>query len=252
MTTVLISPAHSNRDLTEKLENIGARCLAWPTLQFAPPTDDLRLREAIENLFGYDWLILKSAHAAEYFLAQFLQVNPAEALDTLRVLAVGQETVARVGEFQIHVDIALERFAGNNIYDAIRSYVGDDDCARLNLLVPSANIIREQFAEQFEEAGARVDSIAAYRTTANSDQLAKLKALLAGDGIDYVFFTNASAVYELGNLFDTDDLPRLLKGVPVVCADQSTIHAANEFGLAQTLTVPETVFSSSAKQTEHK
>ena len=124
--------------------------------------------------------------AAEYFLRAFLQSYPAEALDTSRVVAVGANTAAKAGEFRIHVDIALERFATGDIYDAIKSYVGDNDCARLNLLVPSAKLIREAFEEQFEAAGARVDSVAAYRTTSGQAEEARsdLESLAANDFSD--------------------------------------------------------------------
>jgi uroporphyrinogen-III synthase len=113
--------------------------------------------------------------------------------------------------------------------------MGDGGTAHLNVLVPSANLHRELFADQLAEAGARVDPVAAYRTCANPDQLARLTALFAGGGIDSVTFTSASAIDQFACLFDTDDLPRLLNGVLVFCIDQATANAAKEFGLPQML-----------------
>jgi uroporphyrinogen-III synthase len=110
------------------------------------------------------------------------------------------------------------------------------------VLVPNARIGRECFEELLEADGARVDSVTAYRTCCHADELAKLKALTNGGGIDCVAFTSAAAINELACLFDTDDLPRLLTGVAVVCSDQTTSRMASEFGLAQTLTPSETSF----------
>ncbi len=79
----------------------------------------------------------------------------------------------------------------------------------------------------------------AYRTCSNTNQLTKLKTLIAGGGIDCVVFTDDAAVDEFARVFDTDDLPVLLSGVTVICGDQSTAHAAGAFGLAQLLVAAE-------------
>ena len=240
MTNVLLSPDASDRELATALEKSGVRVWTWPLLAIGAPADDSSLREAIENVFGYDWLILKNARAADYFIRSFLAEHPPEELDELRVLAIGSETCDKTSELHIHVDIAVERFATNKVYGEIQSYVGDVEIARLNVLVPNASSSRECFEELLEADGARVDSVTAYRTCSHSDELAKLKALINGGGIDCLAFTGASALNELACLFDTDDLPRLLTGVAVICRDQTTAEAASEFGLAQTLTPSET------------
>jgi uroporphyrinogen III methyltransferase/synthase len=235
MSTVLVSPADSNQAFSETLAQSGVRCLSSPRLQAGTPWDDSQLREAIENIFGYDWLILKNPRAAEYFVRTFLEDHRQDELDELRILTIGSETCEQANRFQIHVDIAIERFATGTVYDAFKNYVGDVEPARLNVMIPNANISRELFEEQLEADGARADSVAVYRTCSNSDELTKLKALLAGGGIDGVAFSSASSIDEFACLFDTDDLQRLLQGVEVFCADQLTMQVANEFGLTRTL-----------------
>jgi uroporphyrinogen-III synthase len=240
MTNVLLSPDASDRELATALETSGVRAWTWPALTIDSPADDVPLREAIENIFGYDWLIFKNARAADFFTRSFLKEHSRDELDDLRVLSIGSDAANKASEFQIHIDMAFERFATDKVYDDVKSYVGEVELARLNLLVPNANVSRELFEEQLEAAGARVDSVTAYRTCTNSDQLAKLQALLAGGGIDCVAFTKASTINEFASLFDTDDLPRLLSEVTVVCGDQSTAGAAKEFGLMQVHTAAET------------
>ena len=235
MISVLIPPDSSNQDLAVQLENSGARVLTWPGLETNAAFDDSQLREAIENIFGYDWLIFKNARAVEHFMRGFLEARPLAELDDLRVLAIGSDSTETTAEFHVHVDITLERFATDRVFDEIQSYVAESGLAHLNILVPSANLRREFFEDQLADAGARVDSVVAYRTCDNPDQLTKLTALLAGGGIDCVMFTSASAIDQFGCLFDTDDLLRLLNGVVVLCADQTTAVAAKEFGLPHML-----------------
>src|SRR5437870_2464527 len=87
--------------------------------------------------------------------------------------------------------------------------------------------------QALENAGARVDVVAAYRIASPDDSLlAQLRALLVGGGIDYIAFSSTSDVARLAQLFDTNDLSRPLLDVVVACIDQHTKQAAQEFGLS--------------------
>src|SRR5256714_209721 len=78
MISVLLSSSAADCELATSLEKSGARIWAWPALAIDEPDDDSSLSEAINNLFGYDWLILKNAHAADYFLRRFLRDHQPE------------------------------------------------------------------------------------------------------------------------------------------------------------------------------
>src|SRR5215831_1061770 len=144
MINILTSPF--DHELAAALERSGARVSIWPPVKMSAPADDSSMREAIENLFGYDWLILKNLRAAEYFLRAFFLKHNAEELDELRVLTIGSPAAEKFTESQLHVDIMLEEFRHGSIYAEIESYVGDSAAlSRHNLLVPSANITVESF-----------------------------------------------------------------------------------------------------------
>jgi uroporphyrinogen-III synthase len=237
MISVLVSPPDSDRELAATLERSGARVSVWPPVDIDTLADDSVLHEAIENLFGYDWLILKNVYAAEYFLRAFLTRHQAEELDDLRVLTLGPETAEKLAACQVHVDIALDRFSHGQVYGEIERYVGQNSLlARQNLLVPSASVVIESFEDQFANAGARVDSVTAYQTCSDRRELIKLRTLLAGGGIDFVVFTSVSAIAQLATLFDTDDPGRVLNSVKVVCLDRLTSDLAGKYGLLEILT----------------
>ena len=230
-TSILLSPAAAQAGLADELENLGARVLEWPEIRIDAPESCFALDEAIENLFGYDWLILKNEAAAEYFLRRFEGTHQPHELDELKILSIGERTSQALAQAHVHTDIMVDR--SGNVFAALEAYVGD--VKGLNLLIPSANITREKFAEQLQEAGVRVDDVVGYRTCSDTGGLTRLKALITGGGIDWVTFTEASAVEALAALFDTDDLPQLLADVKVVCIDEVTEAAAHQFGLAHTL-----------------
>jgi uroporphyrinogen-III synthase len=236
MISVLLSPYVADRELATSLERAGARVWAWPELAIDNPDNEASLSEAISNLFGYDWLILKHAQAADYFLRRFLTEHQPEELEALRVLTIGPEAAEKASELHVHVDIALDRFSNARLFSEIDSYCDNlQSLARLNFLVPSASVTREHFEQQLEDAGARVDSVATYRTCSDGTKLTELRTLLIGGAVDCLAFTNPSAISEFAALFDTDDLGRLLAGVAIACRDTATNAAANEFGLTETL-----------------
>ena len=233
MISILLSPGEENYELIIELERVGAKAIKWPLIKIGPPDNSSGLDEAIENLFGYDWLVLKNPNVARCFLHRFAELNhQPDELDNLRLCVIGEDAAALIRESHIHIDIEIE--SSNQTFAAIESYVGDSMSA-LNLLAPSANVTRELFQNQLEEAGARVDSVTAYRTTFDPQALAQLNALLIGGGVDCLLFRNTAEISDFGQLFDTDNLARILHETSVICADQSAQTAAVEFQLIQTL-----------------
>lgn len=229
-----------DRELVATVERAGLRVSTWPQVQITALAETASLHEAIDNLFGYDWLILKNVRAAEYFLRAFFLKHRAEELDDLRVLTIGRQTAAKVAAAQVHVDIALEEFQQGTVYREIESYIGEtSSLRRQNLLVPSATITFESFEDSLMNAGARVDAVTVYQTCSDKRELIRLRTLLTGGGIDIVVFTSTSAIVEFADLFDTDDLGRVLAGMAVLCLDRMTGDLADKYSLSETLLPPE-------------
>jgi uroporphyrinogen-III synthase len=208
--------------------------LAWPPLNLGPLADHAALDEAIENLFGYDWVIFPTGGSVDFFLQRFLtRGHDVSELDALRVCAISEEAVSRLGESQIHIDVIPDHPTHSAVFEALETYVGGREALQtLNLLIPTAVNARDGFPQILEEAGARVDSVATYRTVASDDSsLTRINALLAGGGIDCIVFKASSEMRDLAQLFGASDLSRVLSGTRVVCADLSALRCAADFGL---------------------
>ena len=91
---------------------------------------------------------------------------------------------------------------------------------------------RDYLPRALDDAGARVDVVAAYRTVApHSSELGRVRALLAGGAVDCITFTSSSTVKNFAQLFDTTDLRELLDGIVIACIGDITSSTAAEYGL---------------------
>ena len=235
--TILVAPDDAQAGgLAGELTRHGARVITWPKIEIIDPESFAALDEAIQNLFGYDWLIFANISAAEFFLRRLQNLgHEISELDAVRVCALDDATRQQLEESHVHVDLLPERPATEGVLGALETYNGGGDSLRgLNFLLPRAANSRDHLQQTLKDAGARVDVVAAYRTAgSHNSELVQLSVLLDGGGIDCVVFTSPASVWAFSQLLDTNDLSRLLRDVAVACADQATTQAAAEFGLRE-------------------
>src|SRR5919197_6593161 len=118
--TVMITRARAQAaEFAALLESFGARVVACPTIEIVAPESYDLLDEAIENLFGYDWLVFTSANAVEHFLRRLEALGrEVGELDSLRVCAVGEATSERLVAAHVHVDVVPQKYQAEGVYAA--------------------------------------------------------------------------------------------------------------------------------------
>lgn len=233
--TIVITRARAQAaEFASDLERLGARVVSCPTIEIVEPESYALLDQALENLYGYDWLIFTSVNGVDHFIRRFESLGrDIDELDELRVCAIGEATAVRLRDARIHVDVVPEHFNAEATFAALEKYVGGrEGLEHLNILLPRAAIARDYLPDALEDAGARVDVVPAYRTVApQTSERGRLEAMLAGGGIDCITFTSASTVGNFAQLFDTTDLSQFLRGVSVACIGDITAATAAEYGL---------------------
>ena len=233
--TVVITRARAQAaEFVSELERYGARVFECPTIEITEPESYALLDEALDNLFGYDWLVFSSTNSVNYFLRRFESTgHEISELDDLRVCAIGDATAERLAEAFVHVDVVPQKFKAEGVFNALEDFVGGRENLRgLNFLIPRATVARDFLPHALEEAGARADVVPVYRTVApENTERRRLEALLAGGGVDCITFTSSSTVKNFAQLFDTSDLGQLLAGVAVACIGDVTAATAAEHGL---------------------
>jgi uroporphyrinogen III methyltransferase/synthase len=232
-TVVITRAASQSADFIAALESYGATVIACPTIQITDPLSYDQLDEAIDHLYGYDWIIFTSANGVDHFLRRLEHANKLVAdLDELRVCAIGEATADKLHDARVHIDLIPSDSKAEGVFTALTEFVGGaEHLSGLNLLLPRAAVGRDYLPNAFEKAGARIDVVTAYRTVVPEDlDRGRLSAMLAGTA-DCIAFTSPSTVKNLALLFDTHDLSESLGGIKVACIGSVTAIAAKEFGL---------------------
>lgn len=232
-TVVVTRAAAQSQEFVTELERYGAAVISCPTIEISDPESYDQLDEAIDQLYGYDWLIFTSTNGVDFFLKRLAQLKKNVAdLDELKVCAVGSATAERLQAAQVHVDVLPSRFKAEGVFEALITFLGGaDQMKNLNMLMPRALSGRDVLPRALQNAGARVDVVTAYRTVipATLDR-GKLAAMLTGSA-DCIAFTSASTVKNLALLFDTNDLSQTLQSLSIACIGDVTAETATQFGL---------------------
>jgi uroporphyrinogen III methyltransferase/synthase len=248
-TVVITRAASQANDFLTELETYGANVIVCPTIEIAEPESYERLDEAIDHLYGYDWLIFTSANAIDFFLRRLHKrgVN-IDQLDEIKVCAIGHASADKLRDAHVHVDVIPSQAKAEGVFAALSEYTGGADQLRgLNILLPRAAVARDYLPKALEDAGARVDVVTAYRTVVPEDlDRGRLSAMLAGSA-DCIAFTSSSTVKNLALLFDTHDLSKILSGVTIACIGDVTAATAEEFGLKAQIQPPQSNVKALAK-----
>ena len=248
-TVVITRAASQAADFVTELENYGASVIVCPTIEIAEPESYERLDEAIDHLYGYDWLIFTSSNAIEFFLRRLKNrgVN-VEQLDEIKVCAIGQASADKLRDAHVHVDVVPAHAKAEGVFAALSEFVGGSEHLHgLNILLPRAAVGRDYLPKALEDAGARVDVVTAYRTVVPADlDRGRLSAMLAGSA-DCIAFTSSSTVKNLALLFDTHDLSKILSGVTIACIGDITAATAAGYGLSVHIQPTESTITNLAK-----
>jgi uroporphyrinogen III methyltransferase/synthase len=232
--TVVITRAQNQADeFVTELEGFGADVVLCPTIEIRELESYERLDEAIEHLYGYDWLIFTSVNGVEYFFKRLKACGrDVSDLDEQKVCAIGEATADSLRDLHVHVDVIPEEFKAEGVFAALERFVGGTRPLKgLNVLIPRASVARDYLPKALEQAGARVDVVAVYRTVLPADlDRGRVAAMLSG-GADCIAFTSSSTVRNLARLFDTQDLSAALAGVVIACIGDITATTAADYGL---------------------
>ncbi|QGZ56068.1 fused uroporphyrinogen-III synthase HemD/membrane protein HemX [Paraburkholderia acidiphila] len=193
-TVVITRPAGQSDGLAGQLAQHGLRTLDFPLISIAPVTDEAPLRGALGALERYALVVFVSPNAVDRAFACYASVSsiwppalPVAVVGPASVAALERHGVAEpehrvvspagVGEEE------PARFDSESLYAALEKTFGANAFAGKRVLIVRGDGGREWLAERLREAGAEVETVAAYRRIVPEPPIAawtQVHALLEG------------------------------------------------------------------------
>jgi len=210
--------------LSEKLRELGADAIEMPATQIAR-LDLGPLRNSIDRIGDYDWLIFTSQNAVAIFWEQLLgRGKDSRALAGLKIAAVGPATAGALLEHGITVDVIPQRFVAEGLLEMLGER---DDVSGSKVLYITAEGARDVLPSGLREMGAELAIIEAYRTIPDGEGAATLARAIEAGKVDLATFTSASAVRGYIDAVGED----LALKVPAASIGPQTSDALREAGI---------------------
>ncbi len=225
--------------MCQLLEDAGAIAVELPAIAIAPPQNLAPLDKAVSRLASYGWVIFTSVNAVDALFERLdIQGKDARAFGSARVGAIGPATAAALERRGIRPDFTPSRSVSSAALEELAAY----DWNGVSVLLPAADIGRDELAEGLSRLGADVARVTAYRTITPPDAAQRTRDAFA-EGIDIVTFTSSSTVRNLLGLLEeggpTFSSPPeggntrggVLSGSLIACIGPVTAATARELGL---------------------
>jgi uroporphyrinogen III methyltransferase / synthase len=210
--------------LAKSLRGLGARVLEFPRLSAAPPAGAPALRNALDSLDGYDWILFTSVTAVDRFWSELRSSGrDARALAGTRFACLGRTTVAALARQGVRADAHAATFDPDRVADALlRGGLGSGS----RVLFPREAGEQSPITGRLLEAGAEVTELAAFAIEADSEQVEGLRERISRGEVDVVVLPSSTAARQVAAAIGAD-----LGAARVIAIGPGTAQTALACGL---------------------
>lgn len=212
--------------LTERLAELGAEVITFPTIEVEPTAQVDVLNAALRRLHTQDWVVFTSANGVDYALdALAAQGRDARAFGAARIACVGPSTAERLRARGLLADLVPKRAVAEGLMDAL----GATPLAGRRFMLLRAEVARDVLPEALMRAGALVEIVPTYRTVAARVDAA-VRHRIARCEADVITFTASSTVRHFTACFSEAELVELRARVVAACIGPVAAEAARAAG----------------------
>jgi uroporphyrinogen III methyltransferase/synthase len=242
-TVVITRPAGQSNELIARLAAAGIATLDFPLIDIAPVTDEAPLRAALASLERYALVVFVSPNAVDHAFARSDAIWP----HALPIGVVGPGSVQALARHGVAApaykvisppsgaDEDTARFDSEGLFAAIDSALDATSLEGKRVLIVRGDGGREWLADRLREAGAEVDTVAAYRRLVPEPSIggwARVHELLAG--VPHVWLLTSSEgvrnLHELAQDHLTADEIAQLKRAALVTPHPRIAQTARALG----------------------
>jgi uroporphyrinogen-III synthase len=254
---VLVGRArHQAGALSRGLRKLGATVLEIPFIEIRKPRSHKPLDSALQNLAGYDWLILTSANGVDALWARLSKLRLTKtSLKHLHIAAIGPATQKAIQRRGAKVDLVPKEYVAESVVRSLRKRVRGK-----RVLLVRAKIARDVIPRELRKAGAHVDVVEAYETVVPESSRTRLRNVLLNPRRrpDVITFTSSSTVRNFVDLLPAGGKrAERLDGIRMASIGPVTSSTLRDLGLrvdvaAEVFTIPGLVEAILQTTREHR
>ncbi|MBD2564010.1 MULTISPECIES: uroporphyrinogen-III C-methyltransferase [Nostoc] len=209
---------------SDRLIALGATVIEMPTLEIGPPSSWEALDDAIAHLSDFDWLILTSTNAIDYFFERLIaQGKDTRALAGIKIAVVGEKTAHCLKQHSLQADFIPPNFVADSLVENF-----PEDLDGKKVLFPRVESGgREVLVKELTLKGAKVIEVAAYQSCCPSGIPPEAKLALQNRKIDVITFASSKTVQFFcqltNNIFSSNsDVSQFLESVCIASIGPQT------------------------------
>lgn len=224
--TVLITRSREQASaLKEKLEDLGAEVVEFPTVAITDPSDYAGLDGQIDNLNIFNWIIFTSVNGVEYFFKRLFKKNKdLRDLKGISIAVIGAATKEKLESFHLKADFMPSDFTSQAIINGLKH----KSISGQRILLPRSQIADEVLSVGLRQLGAEVREVAVYNTIKPEINI----KLLKNKKIGIVTFTSSSTVNNFVSSFSSPkEIKQFFPKTKFASIGPITSKAAKRWGL---------------------
>ncbi len=214
-------------ELADKLQELGACCIQYPTIEIQPLDDYQQVEEAILALQRYDWLVFTSVNGVKYFWKQLELIGlDSRILAGCEVAAIGPATAAALKQRGINADFVPPKYVAESVVKGLleRGIQGK------NVLIPRAKEAREVLPDELGKAGCQVDVLPVYETVLARHAEDDLRTRLEAGEVHCITFASSSTVENFFQLLSPETFRTYSPQPKLACIGPVTVKTLERFG----------------------
>jgi uroporphyrinogen-III synthase len=194
---VITRAPEQSRELIERLRDAGAETLSLPMVRFLDPGDTAALDASIFALDEFDWLLLTSANAVQFFLARCRKLDRWPRADKPKIAVVGPATRGALQAAVLQAELVPRAFNGAALAAELAPHLPGQ-----HVLLPRSDRAADELPAALRESGAIVTEVVAYRTAAPESLNGSLLNKICHGEVDAAIFFSPSAVEQFAQAIE--------------------------------------------------
>ena len=225
-------PADQANTMYNKLRNLGAEVLPYPTIATRENINREAWNEVNKIDISNNWLIFTSENGVRYFIKQMKdQGKDIRSLSDYKIAVIGEGTKRALAKYYLKPDFIPDKATTSSLAE---QFIKEIDLKGFNFIRVRGNLSVENIDNAVLEAGGNLIPMTVYETyyPVWGDEL---KEKIKSYPPDIVTFTSGSTVDGLFNCLDSNEIYQYIKQAMLVSIGPSTSEVIKSYGLDVTL-----------------